>query len=355
MNYIAFDSHKRYTQASVVNETGQILCEQRLEHDYGVIRQFLSRWEKGSPVAVETIGNWYWIVDEIESAGMSPKLVNAGKAKAMLSSANKTDKLDARGLNKLQRVGTLPEVWIAPADLRDKRDLPRARMAIKQEKTRIKNRIHANLAKYHLELTGVSDVFGAKPRVLLLSRIAKLPAHTRYTTECLLEQLAVCENQMDRIEKRMRETFRESPELKHLMSIPGVGFVLGMVILLEIGDISRFGGPEQLASYSGCTPRVHSSGGKTRFGQLRVDINHYLKWAYTEAANVICINRHRWPPQKHVCRIYARIAGRKNHQKAIGAVARHLAEATFWMLTKGEDYLERTVSIGNINRGISAE
>ena len=75
MEYIAFDAHKRYTLASVARPDGQVVCEERVPHERGALRQFLQRWERGSSVAVETIGNWYWIVDEIEAAGCVPKLV----------------------------------------------------------------------------------------------------------------------------------------------------------------------------------------------------------------------------------------------------------------------------------------
>ena len=115
MEYIAFDCHKRYTWTVVEDEQGQVLVEERIEHAPGALWEFLAVWESGSPVAVETVGNWYWIVDEIEEAGFRPRLVHAGKAKLMLGMVNKTDKLDARGLNKLQRIGTLPVVWIPPA------------------------------------------------------------------------------------------------------------------------------------------------------------------------------------------------------------------------------------------------
>jgi len=115
MEYIAFDAHKHYTLASVVRPNGDLVREERIEHDRGSLREFLERCERGSPVAVETIGNWYWIVDEIEAAGCVPKLVHARKAKLMMGEINKTDRLDARGLNRLQRNGTLPTVWIRPA------------------------------------------------------------------------------------------------------------------------------------------------------------------------------------------------------------------------------------------------
>jgi hypothetical protein len=91
MEYIAFDAHKHYTLASVARPDGQLVREQRLPHERGALQQFLARCEPGSPVAVETIGNWYWIVDEIEAAGCLPKLVHARKAKLMMGEINKTD------------------------------------------------------------------------------------------------------------------------------------------------------------------------------------------------------------------------------------------------------------------------
>ena len=114
---------------------------------------------------------------------------------------------------------------------------------------------------------------------------------------------------------------------------------MAVVISQEVGDVSRFATAEKLAAYAGTTPRVHSSGGKTRHGPLRADVNRYLKWAYVEASNAICANRRRWP-QRHVTERYEHIRHAKGHPKAIGAVARHLAEATYWMLTKKEDYQE---------------
>ncbi len=276
-------------------------------------------------------------MDEIEAAGQLPQLVHAGKAKLMLGMVNKTDKLDARGLNRLQRAGTLPTVWIPPGALRDQRDLPRTRMVLTRERTRLKNRIHATLAKYGLRLEGISDLFGRRGRQWLQAALPLLPPHSRYATERLLEQLDVVTAQILGFEQRLRAVFAPTPELQLLLSLPGVGWVLAVVILLEIGDIRRLASAAHLAAYAGTTPRVHASGGRTHYGQLRVDINRYLKWAFVEAANTICLNR-QVRPQCHVSRLYARVQGRKGHPKAIGAVARHLAEATYWILSKREPY-----------------
>jgi transposase len=338
---IAFDSHKYYTLASVETTRGNKLGETRIRHGRGEIKRFLSKWKKGSPVAVETIGNWYWIVDEIEQAGMVPRLVHARKAKLMLGSINKTDKLDARGLNQLQRAGTLPTVWIPPGELRDKRELPRTRMVFSQSRTRLKNRSHSVLAKYGLQgFTEVSDIFGKQGRQDLQQVMGRLPSQTRFSFRGLLQQLEAVEQQIRRLEKRMRRVFEETPENKILQTLPGVGFILAVVIAQEIGDIERFGSPERLASYGGTTPRVHASGGKVRYGRLRPDVNRYLKWAFLEAANVVVLNHRVWG-HRHVSRLYQRVKARRGYPSAVGAVGRHLAEATYWMLRRQEVYKER--------------
>jgi transposase len=164
MQYIAFDCHKRYTFASVEDERGKLLRESRIEHRKGAFAEFLRHCEPGSSVAIETVGNWYWIVDEVEAAGMWPQLVHARKAKLMLAMVNKTDRLDCHGLNRLQRTGTLPSVWIPPGEIRDMRDLPRTRMVLSRQRTRLKNRIHAALAKYGLSIDGTSDAFVKRGR-----------------------------------------------------------------------------------------------------------------------------------------------------------------------------------------------
>lgn len=345
MHMIAFDSHKRYTVASIQNMEGQIVKEARIEHGRGNIIQFLGQWDKGSPVAVETIGNWYWIVEEIEHARMQPRLVHARKAKLMLGMINKTDKLDVRGLNRLQQTGTLPTVWIPPFEIRDKRELPRTRMVLAAQRTKLKNRIHSVIDKYGLQshFADISDVYGKAGRERMRKCFVLLPQQTRYAVELLLEHLEEVEQKIVTLEKRMKELFQPNEETRLLMTMPGVGLILAVVIQLEVGEVARFSSPERLASYSGTVPRVHASGGKVRYGRLRPDTNRYLKWAFSEAGNSVAVNRKKWP-YRHVTKVYARVRHRQGHAKAVGAVARHLAEATYWILTKKEPYLERGVS-----------
>jgi transposase len=339
MENIAFDSHKNYTFCSVEDEKGNLITEHKIQHDRGAIRAYLSQFTPNSPVAVETIGNWYWIVDEIEQAGMIPRLVHAGKAKLMFGCVNKTDRLDARGLNRLQRIGSLPTVWIPPHEIRDKRDISRTRLFLVFQRTRLKNRIHAVLKKYALGLKTVKDPYCKTGRVELKKLLARLPDYTRFATEMQLLQIDSLDPAIAQLEVKMKMICKQTEEVRLLQTMPGIGNVLSNSIQFEVGDISRFSGPGRMAAYSGTTPRVHSSGGKTRFGKLRQDVNHYLKWAYIEAANLVCINM-RNHPNRFVSKLFKGIKQRKGHAPAVGAVARHLAEATYWVLTKHEPYRE---------------
>ena len=134
-----------------------------------------------------------------------------------------------------------------------------------------------------------------------------------------------------------------------------MGPVLAVVILLEVGDVNRFSRAEQLAAYAGTTPRIYQSGQTKRYGQVRSDVNRYLKHSFVEAANAVCIHRFH-PRYQHVGKLYERIKNRKGHQKAIGAVARHLAEATYWILTKKEAYRSpiKSDNNGNVHAPVSA-
>jgi len=319
--YISFDSHKHYTLAEREERASGRARQCRIDHHRGAICRFLrAKCEPGTPVAVEAIGNWYWIVDEIERAGLKPLLVHPRKAKLMMGQINKTDKLDVHGLNRLQRNDVLPTVWIPPGELRE-------------------------LDKYALTPTGVSDVYGRKGRQMLDGRIDDLPPNTAYVTRMLLERLDSTARAVSTLEARLKELVHATPQMKLLMTLPGIGVILSATIVLEIGDVGRFAAGERLASYAGTTPRVHASGGKVRTGRTRPDVNRYLKWAFAEAGNSVAVN-HKRRPDWHVSRLYARIRQRRGHAKAVGAVARHLAEASFHVLTKKEDYRDPELARG---------
>jgi len=343
--FISLDAHKRYSWMEREEVKSRKIRHARIEHAPGAIRQGLEGRQKGTPVAIEAMGNWYWIVDEIEQAGLEPKLVHPRKAKLMMGLINKTDKLDAHGMNQLQRNGTLPTVWIPPRELRDLREITRGRMVLTRHRSRLKNRIQATLSKYGWTGGEASDPFGKKARGELMKAMDTLPSQTAQVTQMLLEQLDFVEGQIQVMEQKIRELVKETVEMDRMRSQPAIGWILSAVIALEVGQMSRFASAERYASYAGTTPRVHASGDKVRYGRLRPDVNRYLRWAYIEAAHSVCLHRKAYP-QRHVSQLYERIRARKGHGKAIGAVARHLAEATYYVWTREEPYRDPALGKG---------
>jgi transposase len=339
--YIGCDAHKKYSVFTSISEEGEKTPATRVNHSREEFQAYLKTLPSGSAIAVETIGSWYWMVDEMEKAGHKPYLTHAGKAKKMAGQLNKTDKLDSQGLALLLKNGTLPSVWIPPGELRDKRELPRTRMVFSRMRTQFKNRLHATLAKYNIHIEEVSDLFGKKGRLLLEQSLNKLPPETKRTCQDELKFLDQLEKQLEEMEERIQQIVKDTEEMRLLMTLPGVGKILAIVMALEIGTVDRFPSAPHLASYAAAVPRIHSTGGRTYYGRVRPDVNRYLKWALIEAANVIVLHQDRLA-DRHVVKLYQRVRMKKGHPKAVVAVARHLAEASYWILKRNEPYKEPT-------------
>jgi transposase len=272
----------------------------------------------------------------MEEAGHHPHLANPFEAKRRMAKSNKTDALDAKGLAILLRCGTLPESWIPPGELRDQRELLRTRMALRDLRTSLKHRIHAGIDRYGLQADAISDLFGTKGRIYLKSIMKALPPETAQMIALQLNSIDQLEEKIEAIERRIAEQLKSSPEMRLLRTVPGLGPILAPLVWLEVGDVERFPRAEHLASYAGLVPRIIASGGHIRHGGTCRNVNHYLKWAFVEAANcAIRIKAHR---QQHIGLLYQRLYPNKGHGRAVVAVARHLAEASYWVLRKRQAY-----------------
>lgn len=336
--YIGCDAHARYSVFVSVDETGKVGPPVRVEHLGRSLRDYLETLEPETPVAVEASGGWYWFMDELEAVGLDARLVNPLEAKRRIRGPKKTDKLDARGLAILLRNGTLPEIWVPPAELRDLRGLMRGRLAMRSHTTVLKNRIHAALKRYGtLEGEAPRDLFTKKQRVKLAIAVGKLPEETRGMARHEWELVEEIERHIGEIECRIRERIGCIGWVRLLKTMPGVGEILGATIHLEIGDVKRFPTPAHLASYAGLVPTVHASGGKSYAGPTSKQANHYLRWAFVEAADAILMHRRRFEGH-HALKLYDRVKAGKCHGKAAVAVARHLAESSWWILRKREKY-----------------
>jgi transposase len=140
------------------------------------------------------------------------------------------------------------------------------------------------------------------------------------------------------IERQLRRLGGEHPYVPLLMTIPGVAWILGYTIAAEIGEIDRFSAPKKLVGYTGLCPKVIQSGAQDRRGPLAKNGPKYLRWASIEAATHAC----RHDPYRDLYQQTKQRLGRNRGAKiATITVARKLAEASWWMLSKGEPFAPR--------------
>ena len=128
---IGCDAHKQFSVFVTIDGKGKTSPAVRVEHNRQEYIDYLHSLPPASEIALEATGHWYWMVDEMEKAGHHPHLANPTEAKKRMGKTNKTDALDAKGLAILLHNGTLPESWIPPGELRDRRELLRTRMALR--------------------------------------------------------------------------------------------------------------------------------------------------------------------------------------------------------------------------------
>jgi transposase len=293
----------------------------------------LDREQRPVLAAIESMTGARFVHDRLELAGWDVRIADAQRVKGLAPLACKTDRVDAWVLAELARRDLVPEIWLPDPGVRAERERARFRLFLVRKRTALKNRVHAILFQHGLQAP-VDDLFGAGGR-RFLTRCA-LPEPWQSTVAASLHLIDALEEQIDTIERELRRLGGEHRYLPLLLTCPGVGWVLGSTIAAEIGDIARFPMAAKLVGYTGLCPRVRQSGEVDRRGALSKHGPPYLRWALIEAAhNAI----RSYPPYRaRAERTRARLGHKRGGAIAAITVARSLAEAIWWMLTRNQPF-----------------
>ena len=243
----------------------------------------------------------------------------------------KTDRLDARTLAKLLWAGELDGVWAPDERVRAMRRRLARRTQLVRARSRAKNEIHAVLMRCLKERPPASDLFGLKGRRWLSEQ--QLPVCERETVDSALRQVDFLDSEIDQVDKLVAAEALSWPEIKRLMTVPGVNVIVAATFVAAVGDIRRFSDRRKLTAYLGLDPRVLQSGaGPATHGHISKQGSNSARHALVEA----CWSTVRQPGP--IAAFYERIKARRGHSIAIVASARKLA-CLFWcLLTRGEDY-----------------
>lgn len=342
MLYVGMDIHKHFSQVAVIDQSGSVIDQRRLNHTPGEeLTDYFNQFPKDTQVIMEPTCGWSWLSDCISSLGLEVILAHPLKVRLIAESQIKTDKVDAMVLAQLQRTGFLPKAYLAPPDIRKLREFIRCRCRLVQLRTMLKLQIHALLDRQGIS-HHFSDLFGKTGRAFLENLDLESPYQDNLSRQ--LRVIDLLTQEIKQIEKIIQSRVKKDPQTKRLMSIPGVGFILAYLFTSEIGDITRFPSAKKLASYCGLVPSVKQSSNRLHYGHLTKTGNSLLRWGFIEAAQVAI----RWNPE---LKVWAdKIKRKKGYGIAVCAVARKLVNIVYQLWTQKREYMPRKIRANRSSR-----
>ena len=277
---VGIDLHRRRSVIVRMTEDGRKLETVRITNSPAALRAEIAKAGEHPRVVVEATYGWYWAVDVLEEAGAEVHLAHPLGVKAFSYRRVKNDERDAADLADLLRMGRLPEAWIAPPEIRELRELTRYRHKLVKARTSVKDQVHGVLAKLGIPVTH-SDIFGVHGQAWLDE--LKLPQPYAGKVASLRQLAGGLTAEITLLEQVLGDLLAGHEGYAAIRQLPGIGPVLAAVIVAEIGDIRRFPGPGQLASWAGLTPRHYESDTKVIRGHITKQGSRMLRWAVVEA------------------------------------------------------------------------
>jgi transposase len=322
--YGAIDLHSNNNMTVLTDEQDRVVYEKRLPNDLALIVEQLASYRDGlQGIVVESTYNWYWLVDGLMDQGHKVHLANTSAIQQYQGLKYTDDQSDARWLAHLLRLGVLPQGHIYPKQQRPIRDLLRKRGQMVRQRT--------------MNLLSIENLFSRNTGgSMSANRVKRLDskeveslvpnADLALAIKANLAMLQCADGQIELLEKTVIDRVKLKPEFNLLKTVPGIGHILALTIMLETGDITRFPSVGDYASYCRCVGSNKISNGKKKGSGNTKNGNKYLAWAYVEAANfAIRFNA-------KIKSFYQRKKSRTNRIVAIKAVAHKLCRACYYII-----------------------
>jgi transposase len=322
--YGAIDLHSTNNVTVVINEQDQVVYQKRLPNDLSLIAQQLSSYRRSlEGIVVESTYNWYWLVDGLMEKGHRVHLANIAAIQQYNGLKYTDDHSDARWLAHLLRLGVLPEGYIYPKQERAVRDLLRKRGQLVHQRTAnllsiqslISRTTGNSISAKYIKALDIQHVDGVLPNPdLVLALKANLAV------------MNSADAQIEILEKAVQDRVNLRPQFRFLKTVPGIGPILALTIMLETGEIERFAGVGNYASYCRCVGSQKISNGKRKGSGNTKNGNKYLAWAFVEAANFAIRFSSR------IKSFYQKKKSKRNAIVAIKAVAHKLCRACYYII-----------------------
>ena len=328
--YCAVDLHSNNGYYGIVEKTGKRVFGKRIPNQIdtvlGVLRHFK---EHIKTIAVESTYNWYWLVDGLMEAGYDVRLANPAAIQQYSGLKNTDDKTDAFFIADMLRLGVLPEGHIYPKEERGLRDMLRRRMLFVQQRTAqilsLQNMMSRQSGQSYsirtiqkMEFNDFMEVLGNNDNMFMAKQN--------------LDMIRILSDKIKMLENYILENAELKPEFRQIMSVPGIGKILGLTIMYETGDITRFDKAGQYTSYCRCVKAEATSNNKKKGNNNRKNGNKYLSWAFVEAAHKM----------KQYCPAAQKFYDRKYNKNcgalATKALASKISKAVYYILKENQEF-----------------
>ena len=324
------DLHSNNVMIGIMDVDGKRVANRRVPCDLKEVVKFLAPFKSRlEEVVVESTYNWYWLVDGLKALKYPVVLANPAGMEQYNGLKHADDTSDAFFLTELTRLKILPTGYIYDAELRPVRDLLRRRLMLVHHRTAL----ILSFKSLYTRTTG-SDMSLSRLKAMEIKEAQELYEHpaNQLIAGLQLQQIGCLNASIGKIEQAVLASARELPCYAKLQTLPGVGKILGLTITMEVGDIGRFAGAGDFASYCRTVAAKRTSNDKKKGENNAKCGNRYLAWAFVEAANFA----RRFDPQCR--RWFDRKAARTNNVIATKALACKLARAAWFLMAEQTDY-----------------
>lgn len=324
--HVGVDLHQRFCYLTAVDASGRQYRQGQVVNEAAALQAWLRQVPAPRQVVVEASGFWPAFARAVGPEAERVVMVHPQRVKAIASARLKNDRVDSETLAHLSRTDLLPEAWMADEQTQAARKLTRLRITLGRQRAMAKNQLQAVL---HQEgfVKPVTDVFGKRGRAWLAG--LELSAAGRAVVETWLRVVDQLDGLIAEQTRELERMAQADVRARWLQTVPGIGAYSAMVILAEVGDISRFETKRALASYAGLTPVVRESAGKRRRGGIGHQGSGTLRWIMLQVAQVAA--RHSPAARAWI----GRLRKKKPAQVAKIALARKLLTAVWALLRHG--------------------
>jgi len=283
--YAGLDLHSTNTYLGIMDKEFKRIFNKRVSNSLPLILTILEPFrDQLKGIVVESTFNWYWLIDGLMDAGYQcVHLANPSAIKQYEGIKHTDDQHDAFFLAQMLILGILPQGYIYPKKDRPVRDLARKRLFLVRHKTSHILSLQSLIMRCCAQRLSANEI-----RKLTVTNLQHLLAeeHIVLSAQANLDTIVFLRKQIQRLEKAITKKVKLNKAFQQLLTVPGIGLILAMTIMLEVGDIGRFPEVGNFASYCRCVSSKRLSDGKSKGHGNRKNGNRYLSWAFTEAAHL---------------------------------------------------------------------